>query len=260
MVFLDIIRSLPPLAAIFLISFFISFLITIVYKFATNQKFMKALHHEMKSLRAEIKATKDSSQIGALNKQLMEKTMKQMMHSMKATLITIIPIFFIFGWMSGNIAFAQVAPGEEFTSSITFDQGATGSASISSETLDIISNSTQPILNNEVSWSLTGEEGTHEITYRYGDETYKRQVILTNDWKYLDPYLEKRSSFFGIINLGDKNPIKSESKINRIAVDLPRIHPFGGFLLFGWQPGWLATYFFFTLLLTFPMRKLMKVH
>jgi len=96
MVFLDIIRSLPPLAAIFAISFFISFLVTIVYKFATNQKFMKTLQTDMKSLRAEIKSTKDSGQIGALNKQLMEKTMQQMMHSMKSTLITIIPIFFNF--------------------------------------------------------------------------------------------------------------------------------------------------------------------
>jgi len=259
---LGVIKVLPPLLAIFLISFLISFLITIVYKFTTNQKFMKTIHQEMKDLRQEIKNTKDTSQVGALNKRLMEKTMKQIMHSMKSTFITIIPIFIIFGWMNGNLAFVQAEPGEEFTASITFnpENAGAGNASLQSETLEMLSDATQEISDDKVVWKLKGEEGKHEILYTFGTETYKREVILTNAWEYADPHLEKKRTFFGVINMGDKNPIKPESEIRRVAVDLKPLHPLGGFEIFGWQPGWLATYFLFTLSLTFPMRKLMKVH
>jgi len=257
---LELIKVLPPLFAIFLLSFFISLLITIVYKFTTNQKFMKMLHHDMKSLREEIKNIKDPAQAGALNKRLMEKTMQQIMHSMKSTFITIIPIFIIFGWMNSNLAFIQATPGEEFTASMTFNYGTTGTASIQSDTLEIIDNTTQEISDGKASWKINGGEGKHEILYTFGNETYKREVILTKEWKYADPYLEKKRSLLGVINLGDKNPIKPESKIRMVAVDLKPLHPFGGFELFGWQPGWLATYFLFTLALTFPMRKLMRVH
>ena len=221
---------------------------------------MKSIQADMKSLRKEIKDTKDPSQVGALNKRLMGMTMQQMTHSMKSTFITIIPIFLIFGWMNGNISFEQAVPGEEFTASVTFEKDIMGSVSLEADTLELLSNSTQEISDNKAVWNLKGEKGTHKITYRYGTETYQREVILTNKWKYADPHLEKKRTLFGIVNLGDKEPIKPESSIQRVAVDLTPVHPFGGFELFGWNPGWLATYFFFTLALTFPMRKLMRVH
>lgn len=260
MVFLDALKSLSPLAAIFAVSLSISLLVTLIYKLTTNQKLMKALHHEMKSLRDDIKNIKDPSQATSLNKQLMEKTMQQMMHSMKSTFITIIPVFLIFGWLNANVAFVQISPGEEFTTSMAFAKGTEGTASISSETLQIIGNATQEISNSIVAWKLKGNEGTHTITYAYGNEIYTREAIITNKWNYADPYLEKKQALLGIINTGDKAPIKPDSKIERIAVDLKPVHPFGNFRLFGWQPGWLGTYFIFTLLLTFPTRKLLRVH
>ncbi len=260
MVFFGIIKSLPPAAAIFLVSLFVSLLVTLVYKLTTNQKLMKSLHLEMKSLRDEIKNIKDPSQAASLNKQLMEKTMQQMMHSMKSTFITIIPAFLIFGWLNANMAFVQAAPGEEFTASMAFTKGTEGTAAISSATLEILSNATQEIKDAKASWKLKGEKGTHQITYSFGNETYSRSAMLTDKWEYSDPYLEKKKTLFGLISVGDKNPIKPDSKITRVAVDLQPTRPFGNLSLFGWNPGWLGAYFIFTLLLTFPIRKLLKVH
>ncbi len=260
MVFFEIIKSLPPAAAIFLVSLAVSLLVTLVYKLTTNQKLMKSLHIEMKTLRDEIKNIKDPSQAASLNKQLMEKTMQQMMHSMKSTFITIIPVFLIFGWLNANMAFIQAAPGEEFAASMTFAKGTEGTAAISSETLEIISNTTQEIKDAKTAWTLKGQSGTHQITYKFGNETYSRNVIITDKWEYADPYLEKKRTLFGLINMGDKNPIKPDSRITRVAVDLKPTHPFGNFRLFGWNPGWLGAYFLFTLMLTFPIRKLLRVH
>lgn len=258
----DLIRAFPPAVALFLISLFISTMATLVYKFATDQKVMKTLHLEMKFLRKQMKEVKDPGQVGALNKRLMEKTMQQMTHSMKATFITLIPIFFIFGWMSSNLAFDNAVPGEEFTASIEFNEGVEGTATISSDTLELLDNGSMEISEDKVTWRLKGGEGTHEILYSFGDETYKREVIVTNDWNYVDPHLEPKKTFLGIINRGDSNPIKEGSKIKKISVDLSPVRPLGGFTLpFRNQPvGWLFTYFIFMLTLTFPIRKLLRVH
>ena len=257
---IDILLSFPPLIAIFLISLFVSLVVNVVYKFATNQDALKKLQKEMKSLRKEMKAAKDQKKAMELNKQLMEKTMQQMKHSMKSTIITIVPMFIIFGWMSANLAFHSALPEEEFTASITFEKEVSGEANLTSETLRIISNSTQMVQGDKVSWTVEGGEGDHELFFNYGGESYSRKVVLTDKWEYADPYLEKENRLFGIINLGDADPIGPESSIKRVAVDLHPVRPFGDFDLFGWKPGWLAVYFVFTLLLTFPIRKLLRVH
>ncbi len=259
--FVDALKAMPPLLAIFLVSAFVSLLITIVYKFATNQGLMKQIHDEMKSLRSQIKETKDASAISQLNKRLMELTMKQAMHSMRSTLITMVPLFLIIGWMNANFAFYQAMPGEEFTTTMYFLPSASGVAQLSvPEGLQLLDNSSKAISNGKVSWQLKGSAGTYQLVYDFDNETYTRDVIITDKWRYSDPILEKGSALFGLFNLGDKAPLAKDSRIMRISVDLKQVHPFGSFDLFGWQPGWLATYILFTLLLTFPIRKLLKVH
>lgn len=254
---LDTIKVLPPALAIGLVALAISFLVTIVYKFTTNQKLMKALHIEMKELRGQIKGTKDTSQVADLNKKLMEKTFTQITHSMKSTIITLVPVFLIFGWLHANVAYQEISPGEEFTAQMELAEG--GTATISSETLEITSEKEQEITEGKASWTLKGPEGEHEILFNYGDETYRMRAVVTNDWNYADPTLEKENKLFGIVNIGDSNPIKQGSEIQKISLLLEPVHPLG-ITLFGWQPGWLATYFIFMLGLTYPIRRILKVH
>ncbi len=47
--------NLPTLLAITLLSFLISLIITLIYKFATDQDLMKRLKEEMKELQKEMK-------------------------------------------------------------------------------------------------------------------------------------------------------------------------------------------------------------
>ncbi len=260
MVFLDALKSLPPAVAISLLSLLVTLFVSVIYKFTTNQKVMKSIQEEMKTLRDKIKDTKDPTQAAELNKQLMEKTLQQTMQSMRSTLVTIVPTFLLLGWMTHNIAYAEIRPGEEFTTSIDFINAVKGEATIQADTFQLLSNATQAIDGNKVQWALKGEEGEHTITYRFGDEAYTRQVIITNDWKYADNILEKKKTLLGIINTGDANPIKPESPIRSISVNLKPVHPFGNLIIFGWMPGWLATYIILTLILTFPIRKLLNVY
>ncbi len=256
MVLDDFVRSFPPLVAILLVSLLISFTVTIVYKYTTNQKYLKQLHSEMKDLRRRIKETKDTSEMTALNKQLMEKTMKQAMQSMKSTFITIVPIFFVFTWMGGTLAYLEVHPNEAFEATLTVREGVSGSALLEAPTLELLTPEEQEVTDT-ATWRLRGPAGTHDVTFYFEGEMYTIPVLITNEWDYENPVLDHGSGFLFFHRGGG---LPDESKLQRVAVELPPVHPFGDVQLFGWTPGWLATYFLFTLMFTFPMRRLLKVH
>src|SRR3989344_175353 len=92
-----------PLTALIIISFILTALITIAYKYFTDQELMKSLKAELKSLQNEMKEAKhDTQKLMNLQKQSMEKNMKYMMNSFKPTLITLIPLLIIFSWMRNS--------------------------------------------------------------------------------------------------------------------------------------------------------------
>jgi len=99
LIFGDLI-SWNPLVAIILISFLMTLVITLSYKFLTNQEMMKSLKEEIKGFQQQMKENKEDTQkVMELQKQALEKNMKYMMHSFKPTLFTFVPLIIIFTWL-----------------------------------------------------------------------------------------------------------------------------------------------------------------
>lgn len=89
-----------PLGSMILITLILALIITIVYKYTTNQKLMKELKDEMKAFQAKIKENRENPQkMMSLQKEMMEKNMSYMKHSMRPTLITFIPLIIFYGWL-----------------------------------------------------------------------------------------------------------------------------------------------------------------
>ena len=94
------VMSIPSPYNLLLISFVLTAAITVLYKLMTDQKLMKEIKDEMKRMQKEMKELKsEPEKVMALQKQVMQKNLKYMMQSLKPTLITFIPIIFIFGWL-----------------------------------------------------------------------------------------------------------------------------------------------------------------
>tara|TARA_Y100000310_G_scaffold312252_1_gene359375 strand:- start:463 stop:909 length:447 start_codon:yes stop_codon:yes gene_type:complete len=99
-VLLPFMEALPAPYNILLLSFVITGSITLLYKFMTDQKLMKEIKQEMKDLQKEMKQFRDQPEKAmALQKKAFERQMKYMMQSFKPTLITLLPIMLIFGWL-----------------------------------------------------------------------------------------------------------------------------------------------------------------
>lgn len=95
--------KLPPLLGVLIVSIIITVLVTLIYKWTTDQNLMKQLKDEIKEFQNEMKTLKDDPKKAMeVQKKAMQTNMKYMMQSFKPMLITFIPIVFIFGWLRGH--------------------------------------------------------------------------------------------------------------------------------------------------------------
>jgi uncharacterized membrane protein (DUF106 family) len=237
---------MPPFWAIAIVSLLLSILITVIYKFTTNQKALKSIKDETKAIQADMKTAQgDMQKMTELNQRLLKITGDQMKHTLRSYIFTFLPVILIFGWLQMHMVYYPIMPGEQFTTTAMFKAGtAAENITLSAPGLEMLSPATQAA-GSSVVWNLKGDAGSYKLEYSLGKEIYQRDVIITKEWKYASAAPTKG--------------IPQESSLSGITVDLKTIHPFG-FSVFGWQPGWFATYFILTMLITFPLRKVLNVY
>ncbi len=86
-----------PSISLLIISFILTLITTLIYKYTTNQVMMKSFKEETKKMQEEMKLLKDNpNKMMEKNKELMEKNMKMMSQSFKPILFTFIPFVIIF--------------------------------------------------------------------------------------------------------------------------------------------------------------------
>ena len=99
-----------PQISILVLSFIITLFITIITHFMTDRAMMKMIKEKQKSLKEEMKKHKDNPQkMMELNKQMMEDFPKQMKQSLKVSLVTLVPLLILWGWLRGILATTSIA-------------------------------------------------------------------------------------------------------------------------------------------------------
>ncbi len=233
-----------PFLGVLLVSLILSFIVVLVYKYFTNQEEMKRIKEAQKEYQQKFKDLKDKpDEAMKLQKEAMGKNFEYMKHTLKATLITMLPIILVFGWMNGHLAFEPIYPGEMYSITAQFKEGIVGEAElIVDEGVELVSLATQPI-NSGVTWNLKSTEGEHILTVKGADIEQSKKVLITKELKSETPL-----SFY------------KHSDIEQIKINYNKLKPLGGFEFFGWQPGWLGLYIFFSIIFSIGLRKVMKVY
>ncbi|MBS3158792.1 DUF106 domain-containing protein [Candidatus Woesearchaeota archaeon] len=236
------------LFAVIFISFLISLIMTLAYKWMTDQHLMKSLKEDMKSHQSEIKKHKDNPQkMLELQKLAMDKNMKYMMHSMKPTLVTFIPIIIIFGWLSSSLAYVPLYPTMEFSVTLDFLPAATGHVEvIAPKEITILEEQTdakylKTIQNNQATFKLKGTTpGEYILDFKHEEKTYSKDILISTTQQYKP-----------ILKAINDDAIKS-IKINHQELKIIN--------LFGWKLGWLGTYILTSIIFSMGLRKLLKLH
>ena len=228
---------LPQSWAIIIIAFFITLITTLAYKKFTNQEVLKSLKQEIKDIQAEMKEfSHDVQRTAELQKQSWQKMAQQFKQSMKPMFITWIPILIIFAWVWTNLAYLPISPGEEFTTTIEFEKGITGKVEIiPPEKIQLLEEPKKDISEKKVSWRLKGEKGEYALNYKFKDEIYSKELIITDKKVYIPPKL----------NVFDDN-------VRTIEVNNSPVKIFG--------LNWFWGYLIFSMVVSMILRKLLRVH
>jgi len=228
---------LGSLWAIIILALGITLIITLCYKYLTDQDEMKRLKKKLKDSQKKMKKLQkdDPKKALAMQKSAMELNMKYMKHSFKPTLYTFIPIIIIFGWMNANLAFLPIMPGEDFTVTATMVEGLPGNVILTSIPELYIEEPVKPA-SEEVIWNLRAQKGEYDLVVEYGDKTFHKS-LLVSDSKYVAPTQA------------------SEGSVEKITLGMTEVKPLNGFSIFGWEPGWLGTYIILSIVLSLGMRK-----
>ena len=237
--------KLPSFWAVMIMSFLISLIIVVIYKYATNQSLMKQLKDEIKELQKQAKELKNEPEKAmSVQKQAMQTNMKYMMQSMKATLITFIPIIIIFGWLQAHLAFMPILPNQDFTMTLDIKPGSQGNITISvPEGIEVIGEDIKKVSDGKVIFGMRGKEGIYDsppVEFDFNDETYDMPIVISSDKNYVEPV--KRFSGKAITSITTSNE-------KNIVLNL-----------LGWKLGWLGSYIIFALVFSIALRKLFKVY
>jgi uncharacterized membrane protein (DUF106 family) len=101
-----------PKAAIIILSFIATAVLTTLTYFFTDRKLMKDIKIKQKSLREEMKKHKDNPQkMMEINKQMMEDFPAQMKQSFKIMIITLLPVLIFFNWLRNVLSTTTLANG-----------------------------------------------------------------------------------------------------------------------------------------------------
>lgn len=234
--------NLPTLWAVIILSFLISLLVTVVYKYTTDQNVMKGLKEEMKEFQKQIKELrKEPQKAMEVQKKAMQTNMKYMMHSMRSTLYSILPIIVIFSWMNANFAYEPILPQQEFTTTVTFEEGFDGIIELSvPKGITISGDTKKEVRDSIVKWVLSGNEGEYLLEYIYDGKKQSKEILITEKNRYKGPLK---------IVKGDAIKTIEVEHIPKKLINL-----------FGWEIGWLGTYIIFSILFSIIIRKVIKVY
>ena len=250
--------EINPTIGLISVVFVISIIITITYKLMTNQSLMKDLKEEINRLQKEVKKlSKNPEKALKVQNEMMEINMKYMMHSMRSTFVTFIPIIVIFGWLSSHIAYLPIESGDEFDVSIFLKNNEIDNVKlIVPNNLEIIdSENTKDIVKKKASWTLKGsKEGLYQIIFELNDEKISKKILISTT-DYIKPTM-KVKGFTEFLYESTDEYIPSESSAKLIEV---KNQPFKANLL-GFKIGCLGTYILFSIIFSMGLRKIMKIY
>jgi uncharacterized membrane protein (DUF106 family) len=241
---------LHPFIIILIISFFVSLLTTLIYKWTTNQILLKEIKSETKKLQNRLKlVSKQPEKAMAIQQEMMKLNMEYMKSSFKPMIFTFIPIILFFGWLGANMAFNPILPNQEFSINVTLNN-ITGDVSLIFPEGIFMKDDVTKKAELNVEWkNIKGSEGEYDfkLVHEASEEEFVFNVIISDNQEYATPLIQTKSEVFNRIIINQNKLLVFEDI--SVFKSIPWISGFG----------WLGSYILFSLLFSTLLRKIMKL-
>lgn len=231
--------KLNPLAAILILSFLISLFIVVIYKWMTDQGRMKQLKESLSEYQKKVRASKENPEKALqIQKEMMTVQKEYFIKSMKPTIVTMIPILLIFGWMNAHLAFEPLLPGQEFVLTVLAEKGISGNVSIGVPAdLQVVGDSAKILTDGNAEFTLKGDkEGEYLVSFNSNNEEKDKKVIISTARNYAEVTESYKSDVFKSVTINNKS------------------------LKVIWKLSWLWVYIISAIVFSMVLRKVMKVY
>lgn len=232
--------ALGDLWAMLIITFVLSLVITVVYKYVTDQEMMQQLKADIKKLQQQAKEhRKDADKMMKVQKEMMDKNMVLMRHSFKPTLITFLPLILIMGWLQANMAFEPIPAETEFSVTVQTAKDFQGQVELlDTPGVEVLGERNQTPQHGAVAFKLRAPEGLHTLQFKAG------------------------AQFSADVRIGGSGAVQQIKAIKQSGVQQVVIsYPKNVILDLGfWRMGWIGSYIIFSLIFSFALRKVLKVY
>ncbi len=256
------ILKIPTIFGLFLISLLITLIITVIYKYTTDQELLKNVRDKQKKLQEEMRKNRDNpKKVMKLQKEAFSHSGDMMRESFKSMLYTFIPIIILFGWIATHFAFYPLQVGQETNVTLFLKKGTSGDMTITvPEEIKLISEKTVKVNGeSEVNFIISPQkEGDFKISVVYNNQFVDKKIVVGSGDSNIKQ-TKMKMTWIDYIYGSSEGYVESDS-IYQLKVDYNVIRPFGNFSFLGWHPGWLGTYIIFSLILSILIRKLMNVY
>ncbi len=233
--------DLPSVATIFIVAAIISVISVVVQKYFTNQDRLKFLKKEMKKFQEKIKKNKDNQEEQLkIHKKMMPMQGEMMKESLRPTLWMMLPFMLIFFWLAANFAYEPIVPGTPFIIEANVQDTSTVTIQ-TQEGITLLTQAEATVNDGIARWELVADAGAYDLNFSARNTSASKELLVTSQKKYAQPL----QTYNGVIR--------------SIEIQNPKLKPLGPFTLFGWQPGWIAVYIFFSLILSIALRKILDV-
>ncbi|MCD6589650.1 DUF106 domain-containing protein [Candidatus Woesearchaeota archaeon] len=246
-----------PGISIIIIAFVVSLITILVTKFFTNQKELRRIREETKKLQVEMKKElkRNPTKAQAIQKQIMQLSMQSMRHSFRVTLITIIPLLLIFGWMRSNLAYHPLQPDTPVEILLELRDIAYTNISLTVIDQNFTEKKYTPFIEADRKHAKFLVKFPH-----YGEYALRVDIlgVIDNSTEVLDT----ATKTVIVDQYKYSQPISSYKNkyIKKIEVVHESLHPLGDFNILGWYPGWFAIYFTSSIIFLLGLKKLLKVY
>lgn len=228
--------GLHPGVAICIVSLLISVIIVFATKLFTDQEEMKRLRDELKKSQQEMKAHKDEPEkVMKIQKKAMSTNMEYMKKSFRVSLITIIPILLVFGWLNGHFTYEPLAPNEPFVMSVEAREGIEGNVSVLPGALEVVGGTTKQWADGVATFTLKGPPGEYLVTFGSMNSSVDKAVVISEQRKYAPVSIPAKDDVFKTINIANE-PLRA------------------------WGLSWFWVYLISAIVFSTVLRKVFKVH
>lgn len=228
-----------PLVALTIITILLSLVMTLVYKWMTDQTQMKLLREDLKKYQKQVKENKDNTdKLLDLQKKVMDINLQYMMQSLKPMAVTMLPVLLVFSWLSGHYAYEPLYPGQDFSVEVAAAPGITGHVVLDAPELTV-DQAEKELVDGKANWKIKGKEGEYFLSIKTQGNEYNKEILITPQQQYATPQAKI-----------------SDGILDTISVQMK---PLTVLNLFGWELGWLGTYILFSVLFTVMWRKMLDV-